>query len=179
LDKMAFLNDNKKMDKLQMLNALNRLNEKLASSDETGELILFGGAVMCLVFGSRGYTRDIDAVFEPKGRIYVYAKEIAEEESLPLNWLNDGVKGWIDLQPETDPVMELSNLRVLAAKPEYILAMKCYAARLDSDDLNDAKFLVKHLRLVDHNQVLDIVERYISSKLLGIKTIAFAEALFE
>lgn len=30
------------------------------SSDETGELILFGGAVMCLVFGSRGYTRDIN-----------------------------------------------------------------------------------------------------------------------
>jgi hypothetical protein len=51
-----------------------RLNEKLHNSDETGELILFGGAVMCLVFGSRGYTRDIDAVFEPKGSIYSYAQ---------------------------------------------------------------------------------------------------------
>jgi hypothetical protein len=62
---MTFSDDNKLMDKMQMLTALHRLNEKLQSSDETGELILFGGAVMCLVYGSRGYTRDIDAVFEP------------------------------------------------------------------------------------------------------------------
>jgi hypothetical protein len=75
--------------------------------------------------------------------------------------------------------MQLSHLRVLAAKPEYILAMKCYAARLDTDDLNDAKVLVNHLGLTDRNQVLDIVEKYIPSKLLGIKTVAFAEALFE
>lgn len=179
MDKMDFQDDNRIMDKEQMLTALHRLNEKLQSSDETGEMILFGGAVMCLVFGSRGYTRDIDAVFEPKGSIYVYAQEIAEEQGLPSNWLNDGVKGWLYVEPETNLVIQMSNLRVLAAKPEYILAMKCYAARLDTDDLNDARVLVNHLGLTDRNQVLDIVEQYIPSKFLEIKTVAFAEALFE
>jgi hypothetical protein len=175
---MSISDDNRKMDKDQMISALSRLNEKLRSTDETGEIILFGGAVMCLVFGSRGYTRDIDAVFEPKGSIYAYAREVAKEEGLPLNWLNDGVKGWLYVEPETDLVMQLSNLRVMAAKPEYILSMKCYAARLDTDDLNDAKVLVNHLGLTDRNQVLDIVEKYIPSKLLSVKTAAFAEALF-
>jgi hypothetical protein len=175
---MSISDDNRKMDKEQMISALSRLNEKLQGSDETGEIILFGGAVMCLVFGSRGYTRDIDAVFEPKGSIYTYAREVAQEEGLPLNWLNDGVKGFLYVKPETDLVMQLSNLRVLAAKPEYILAMKCFAARLDTDDLHDAKVLVDHLALRDRNEVLDIVEQYIPSKLLSVKTVAFAEALF-
>jgi len=89
------------------------------------------------------------------------------------------VKGWLYVEPGTDSVMELSNLRVLAAKPEYILAMKCYAARLDSDDLNDAKFLAKYLGLIERNQMLDIVEKYIPAKLLGMKTVAFAEAVFQ
>ncbi|WP_052475832.1 DUF6036 family nucleotidyltransferase [Cohnella kolymensis] len=175
---MSNANDNGKMDKEKMISALSMLNEKLGNSDETGEIILFGGAVMCLVFGSRGYTRDIEAVFEPKGSIYAYAREIAEEAGLPLNWLNDGVKVWLYTEPETELVMQLNNLRVLAAKPEYILAMKCYAARLDTDDLNDARVLANHLGLKDRNQVLDIVEKYIPSKLLSVKTAAFAEALF-
>ena len=176
---VASRDDHIKMDKETMLKALHSLNGKLQGSEETGELILFGGAVMCLVFGNRGYTRDIDAVFEPKGSIYAYAKEIADEEGLPESWLNDGVKGWLYVEPETDMILQLSNLRVLAAKPEYILAMKCFAARLDSDDLRDAKVLAEHLKLSDRNQVLDIVERYIPSKLLSVKTVAFAEALFE
>lgn len=170
--------ENRKMDKEQMIAALSLLNEKLRNSDETGELILFGGAVMCLVFGSRGYTRDIDAIFEPKSSIYKYAQEIAQEKDLQSNWLNDGVKGFIHSQPETELIMQMSNLRVLAAKPEYILAMKCFAARLDTDDLNDAKVLAKHLNLSERNQVLDIVEKYISHTYLSVKTVAFAEAIF-
>lgn len=110
MEKKTFSDDNKKMDKEQMLSALRRLNEKLRNSDETGEMILFGEAVMCLVFGSRGYTRDIDAVFEPKGSIYAYAREIGEEEGLPSNWLNDGVKGFLHEQPETNLVMQMSHL---------------------------------------------------------------------
>jgi len=171
-------NDNQRMDKEQMLKALHRLNDKLRSSDETGELILFGGAFMCLVFGSRGYTRDMDAVFEPKGSIYAYAREIAKEEGLPADWLNDGVKGWLYVEPKTDLVLQLSHLSVLAAKPEYILAMKCYAARLDTDDLNDAIVLANVLGLTDRNQVLDIVEKYIPVRLLSVKNVAFVEALF-
>jgi len=171
--------DNLKMDKEQMIAALSRLNDMLRDADETGELILFGGAFMCLVFGSRSYTRDIDAIFEPKSSIYSYAREIAAEFNLPIDWLNDGVKGFIDSQPETDLIMQFSNLKIMAAKAEYILAMKCYAARLDTDDLNDAKVLTAHLGLRDRNQVLDIVEKYISRKLLSVKTVAFAEAIFE
>lgn len=75
--------------------------------------------------------------------------------------------------------MQMSNLKILAAKPEYILAMKCFAARLDADDLQDAKVLAAHLGLSDRNQVLDIVEKYIPRKMLSIKTAAFAEAIFE
>lgn len=46
--------------------SLEKLNKKLEIAAESGEIIIFGGAAMCLVYGNREYTRDIDAIFEPK-----------------------------------------------------------------------------------------------------------------
>lgn len=169
---------NNRMDKNKMLAALYALNAKLAESDESGELILFGGAVMCLVYGSRGYTRDIDALFEPKTKIYAESLKIADDLNLPLDWLNDGVKGWIYSEPPKEVYLDLSNLRIWVAAPEYILAMKCHAARIDTDDLADAQVLAKHLNLTTADEVLELTEKYIPKKFLMLKHALFAEAIF-
>ena len=41
------------------------LNRELGLTDTHAELYLVGGAVMCLVLGSRAATRDVDAWFRP------------------------------------------------------------------------------------------------------------------
>ena len=155
-----------------------RLNDKLQKASEDGDVVIFGGAAMCLVFGSREYTRDVDALFKPKSDIYRMAKEVAEELSIQEDWLNDGIKGFINTQPPTTLILNYSNLKVYSANADYILAMKCYAARSDSKDKEDAVFLANYLGLTNYNQVLDVTEKYIPSKLLSVKTVAFAQGLF-
>src|SRR4051794_41479804 len=102
------------LSKPDILSALARLDELLASEGRTGELCLFGGTVMVLVFNARISTRDVDAVFRPASLIRELARRVAEERELPETWLNDGVKGFESATPETTTagVPQFSHLRV-------------------------------------------------------------------
>jgi hypothetical protein len=98
----------------------------------TGELCLFGGTVMVLAFNARLSTKDVDALFQPAQTIRNIARRIGEEQHLPVDWLNDGVKGYISSRHETTSgnLPQFPNLRLTMPVPEYLLAMKCMAARL-------------------------------------------------
>ena len=117
-----------------------RLNDELARRVITGEVYVVGGAVMCLVFDARPSTRDIDAYFRPAMEVRAAARAVAAASGLPGDWLNDAVKGYLSNKEDFHPYLDLSNLRVLTASPEYLLAMKCLAMRLgagfhDEDDV--------------------------------------------
>jgi predicted nucleotidyltransferase len=84
----------------QVRGALALLNEKLLSRETQGELCLFGGAVMALVFDARPSTRDVDAIMVPKAELLEASAEVALEMGLREDWLNDGVKGFVSSQPE-------------------------------------------------------------------------------
>lgn len=68
--------------------------------------------------------------------------------------------------------------------PEYLLAMKCMAARLggmtgEGTDVPDIVFLIRHLRLPDARTVLDLVGQYYPANRIPIKTQYLVEGLFE
>lgn len=172
------MTDKIELDRKLMDLCFSKLNEKLAASGEKGDILLFGGAAMCLVFGSREYTRDVDAVFEPKSNMYKLAHAVAAELGIQQDWLNDGVKGFLYKTPPSTEILTYSNLTIYSADADYILAMKCFSAREDSKDREDAQFLVNYLGLSNESEVLDIVEKYIPRKLLSIKTVAFVKELF-
>lgn len=90
---IGFDND-KKIGKEEMIRYLKMIDEKLGVKNEKGEILISGGASICLVHGARDSTKDIDALFEPKNTIHHIAKNIAEDNGLTKGWLNDGVKGF-------------------------------------------------------------------------------------
>lgn len=90
------------MTKQQIKKYLKMLNDQLAEMGIKGEICLYGGAIMCMVFDARPATKDIDAVFKPEQKIHLAALRIAKEHHLPLDWLNDGVKGYLSKKKHKD-----------------------------------------------------------------------------
>lgn len=151
---------------------LGLLNEELAAVSVKGEVYLVGGAVMCLAFGARPATRDVDAYFEPSQAIREAAARVAAATGAPSNWLNDAVKGYLSPRGEFDPFLDLSHLRVFVARPEYLLAMKARSMRLGEEfaDLDDVRYLLRSLNVTDVEQALEIVGRYYDENVLLPKT---------
>jgi len=141
---------------------LQLLDAELATRGVTGELYLVGGAVMCLAYGAREATRDVDGFFQPTKVIREAAAQVAARANLPDSWLNDAVKSYLSPRGEYDPYLELEHLRVFVAQPAYLLAMKCVALRLGEEfhDLDDVRYLLRYLNVVTVEDALAIVLRY-------------------
>jgi len=146
----------------RMHELLENLNEELVRDGVRGELFLAGGAVMCLVFRAREATKDIDALLVPASELRRAAKRIAEREGLPEDWLNDAVKGFFSQAGRFEIYEELTNLRIFAPHPEYLLAMKCLAMRLGEEyhDSEDVAALLRILNLHSMKEAEDILGRY-------------------
>ncbi len=69
----------------------------------------------------------------------------------------------------------------MSAPPDYILAMKCLAARvgLEEKDKADAVFLMRRLGLSDAESVLRVVERYCPREKIPAKSAFFVEECVE
>jgi hypothetical protein len=153
------------MTKDEINSYLFQLNEELAALEAVGEICLYGGAVMCLVFDARPATKDVDAVFRPTREIRLAAKRVAEHNHLPEDWLNDGVKRFLAAKENTKILAEYSNLRVYYADPHYLLAMKVMAARVDLDR-KDIEFLIRKLDIQTADEVFRTVEGYYPQRLI-------------
>ena len=169
-----------------ILCALSLLSEELGQQGVTGELCHFGDTVMVLAFTARLSTKDVDALFQPTPLIRDLARRIGEEQHLPADWLNDGVKGFISARPETmaGNLPQFPSLRLTMPVPEYLLAMKCMAARLggttgEASDVPDIVFLIRHLQLKSARDVLDLVGPYYPANRISVKTQYLVEGLFE
>ena len=161
----------------KIIEALRALERECARRGIAGEICIYGGAEMVLVFDARPATRDVDAVFCPKAEILGASRAIADELGIPADWLNDGVKGFLshneELTDDLIPELEsLPNLRIFTPTPEYLLAMKCMAARSEetSEDRGDVEFLIRALGLHTEEAVSEIVGRFYPLERIHVKT---------
>jgi hypothetical protein len=136
------------LGKEEILENLGLINEELKKLDMQGEILITGGASMCLAFSARSATKDIDAIYEPKSIINDIAVKIALQKGMPESWLNDSVKGFMNARAYEKKMLlkNYSNLKLYSVMPEYLLAMKLMASRVDSEtDIKDIIFLMKYL----------------------------------
>ena len=137
---------------------------------------------MVLAYHARQSTKDVDAIFAPTGPIRELAAQLASEHGWEDDWINDGVKGWLSSRQDiVDAGLNFTHLSVMMPSPEYLLAMKCMAARgeLGSRDLEDVKFLVRVIGVGTVTDTLTIVESYYPGSQITVKTQYFIEAAFE
>jgi hypothetical protein len=178
--------DEEVLTKEIILKAFQSLSDHLAAQGVKGELCIFGGTVMGLAFAARVSTKDVAAIFQPTRLVRECAAHVAEEMELSKNWLNDAVKGFISAKHETieGVLPQYPNLRLVMPTPEYLLAMKCMASRIETTEqkggeVQDITFLIRHLKLQSPQEVLEIVAKYYPPDRIPIKAQYLVETLFE
>jgi len=156
------------------------------------DLAVYGGSALMLASNFRVATEDVDAVVEgDQSTIVSLAEDIARSRGWPRDWLNDGVRTY--LSPQVDglqehhalfrayPSEQEPGLRVFVPSPEYMLAMKFMAMRLDptgaKSDLADILNLLDIVGLTTPEDAIDFAaafypEARISARLhLGIRAL--------
>lgn len=156
---------------------LAELNVELREMNVKGEVCLYGGAVMCIVYNARPATKDVDAVFEPVRYIRRAAARVAQRHGLRKDWLNYAVKMFVTEHPRSI-FLALSNLTVYIPEPSYLLAMKALSARFDTQDRADLIFLARKLSITKAEDVKAIVADYYPKKQITPVTSAFIEDVF-
>jgi hypothetical protein len=139
-----------------IVHSLEELGRRLELAGVRAELYIVGGAAIA----RDRVTRDIDAVFVPKTRVYDEAKAMAlEDDTLGPDWLNDAVKGFLPSieDSEAQVILEGPGIRVLVASPRRLLAMKVFAARVDRDR-DDILTLCQQSNIRTITEVLELTQ---------------------
>jgi hypothetical protein len=148
------------MQRDELLKYLEILGEELGKMGLRGEVVITGGAAMCLAHSARDATKDIDALYEPKSEINALTEKIAAEYDLPKNWLNDSVKGFMGDGVETVEFMRTGSLKISTVAPEYLLAMKLMSSRMEGQDYGDIKFLLRKLNIRTFEDADAVIKRF-------------------
>lgn len=166
------------LDKQQIIDLLSELGDEMQGRGQRAEMFIVGGAAMALAFDARRATRDIDAVFVPKAAVYEAARAVADRRGLAPDWLNDAVKGFLlGEDPDRRTIFESPGLSVTVPSPQYLLAMKVYAARVDRD-ADDIRILADLCDLHTPEAVLDLAEAYLAGIPIPAKVQFLIEELF-
>jgi hypothetical protein len=142
-------------------------------------MFVVGGGAIALAYSNDRATRDIDAVFEPKMRVYELARIMADEFGLPQDWLNDGVKGLLPTFPDDGQQFTTTSegIHIVVPSPEYLFAMKATSARIGIDD-DDLKLLGTLIRVKTADEANEIVERFYRRERLSAKVGFYIQTLF-
>ena len=167
------------LSKDKILQNLKRLGELLEAQNMHGELLLTGGAAMCLVHSARDMTKDIDALYEPKDLINKLSAIIAGENNLPEDWLNDSVKGFVGSNAPVDEFIDFDGLKITVVSPEYLLAMKLMSARYGEKDNEDIRFLLNKLEIQTEDEAFEILTKFFPAERIMPKTVYLLNEYFD
>ncbi|WP_322761492.1 DUF6036 family nucleotidyltransferase [Frankia sp. Cr2] len=163
-------------DRAALTAAFTMLGERLAQRRIVADVYIVGGAAMMLAYDSRRATRDVDALFTPHGVVLEEAAFVAGRLGLPRSWINEQASVYISTKSDQEarPVFEHPGLRVSAASPRHLLAMKILSARRYAD-LADTIELLRILRITTVDDVERICADVFPQEPLTDKSRLFAE----
>src|SRR5580692_1370425 len=109
------------LERAALIKAFQEMSDELGRRGTTGELCLFGGAVMVIAFVARPSTKDVDAIFQPTQPMREITRQVGEANNFPEHWLNDAAKAFVSTRHETiaGNLPQFPNLRLTMPRPEY------------------------------------------------------------
>jgi len=137
---------------------------------------------MMLAYDRKRITRDNDAVFYPSEKVQPLIKQVAEEQGLPVDWLNDDVRQFLATQESkrTLPI-ELPGLQVTIPTAGYLLAMKALACRRALPGYKggeaDLRFLIRKLGISTFDEIQDWIDKFYPDDVPSAGDRAFLEQL--
>lgn len=125
------------LNRATMVQALTRLGVLAQAEGHTLTLVVVGGAAMVLRYNARLSTQDVDAFFvtpPERSETRMWAERVAREIGLPIDWLNDGAKGFMQGVTYGPLLLEAPGIKVFQVGSEQLLAMKLSAWRGELDE---------------------------------------------
>jgi hypothetical protein len=125
-----------------------------------------------------GVTRDVDAMFKPHGIVHEEAMQVEKDLGLPRWWLNEQASTYISGKEDADRrrVFDHPGLRVMAASPRHIFAMKALAAR--TRDIDDLRLLAGIVGVESADAALQICANLYPDEPLSPRSAAVLRELF-
>lgn len=156
---------------------LHELASRLHDRGVSAGIRLVGGAALAIAYYDRRTTSDIDAVLTPVDPVLEVVAEIAAEQNLPADWLNNKALGYVPFVGLHDwvEVFRDGDVSVSVARAELLLAMKLAAdrGRRDADDITA---LLDICGITSVDQAQDLYETYHSQAVLSAGAVARIEA---
>jgi hypothetical protein len=169
------------LDRTKIEEAFRLMGQYLLDRRALGEIVIYGGSAILLQFDWRKLSMDVDAriISATNHGLVVEAMHYAANRlGLHSSWLNESVAMYARRGEEnadrvfvgTYPSAERFGLRVMAAKPSYILAMKLGALErvtIDDRDYQDAINLGAECGVTTVDGLRDIFRKYFAEEELS------------
>jgi predicted nucleotidyltransferase len=166
------------LGRAELERAFTALGECLARRGVVADVFVVGGAAMALAYDATRVTRDVDARFVPHGIVLEEARRVADDLGLPPWWLNEQATAYISGKddPGKRRVFDHPGLRVMAASPEHVFAMKALAAR--TRDIDDLRLLAGMIGVETADAALQICADFYPDEPVPPRTEAVLRELF-
>jgi predicted nucleotidyltransferase len=166
------------LDRAQLERAFTALGERLVRRGVVADVFVVGGAAMALAYDTTRVTRDVDSLFVPHGVVLEEARDVAKELGLPAWWLNEQASVYISGKDDPDKrrVFDHPGLRVTAASPRHIFAMKALAAR--TRDVDDLRLLGEMIGVESAETALQICAEFFPDETIPPRSVGVLQELF-
>ena len=166
------------LDRVQLERAFTALGERLVRRGVVADVFVVGGAAMALAYDATRVTRDVDSLFVPHGVVLEEARNVAQDLGLPAWWLNEQASVYISGKddPARRRVFDHPGLRVTAASPRHIFAMKALAAR--TRDVDDLRLLAGIIEVDSAETALRICAEFFPDEQVPPRAAAVLRELF-
>lgn len=178
-------------DREGLISGLGELGSAAYAAGKVIDLCVYRGSCLMLVSDFGVASDDVDAVATTdQPFVHRIAEAIAERRGWPKDWLNDGVRTYLSpsadvpddhLLTGTYPSERQPGIRVYVPTPEYMLAMKLMAMRIDEasggKDKDDILDLIDVVGIGTKSALVEMAAAYYPEAKASAKLLLSADAL--